>query len=147
MKVILTDNIEKIGKLGTMVHVKDGFARNFLFPRKLAVPSTPGNLKALEAKMKRKAKELEALKNEAEKTRARLEALSLTMPVLTQEDDKLYAGISSVDILQALKDEGIILQKSDILLEEPIRALGIYEVPVKLHPEVEGKVKVWVVKK
>jgi large subunit ribosomal protein L9 len=87
------------------------------------------------------------LKNEAEKTRVRLEALSLTMPVLTQEDDKLYAGISSVDILQALKDEGIILQKSDILLEEPIRALGIYEVPVKLHPEVEGKVKVWVVKK
>lgn len=147
MKVILTDNIEKIGKLGTMVNVKDGFARNFLFPRKLAVPSTPGNLKALEAKMKKKAKELEALKNEAEKTRARLEALSLTMPVLTQEDDKLYAGISSVDILQALKDEGIILQKSDILLEEPIRALGIYEVPVKLHPEVEGKVKVWVVKK
>jgi len=147
MKVILTDNIEKIGKLGTMVNVKDGFARNFLFPRKLAVPSTPGNLKALEAKMKKKAKELEALKNEAEKTRTRLEALSLTMPVLTQEDDKLYAGISSVDILQALKDEGIILQKSDILLEEPIRALGIYEVPVKLHPEVEGKVKVWVVKK
>ncbi len=147
MKVILTDNIEKVGKLGTMVNVKDGFARNFLFPRKLAVPSTPGNLKALEAKMKKKAKELEALKNEAEKTRTRLEALSLTMPVLTQEDDKLYAGISSVDILQALKDEGIILQKSDILLEEPIRALGIYEVPVKLHPEVEGKVKVWVVKK
>jgi large subunit ribosomal protein L9 len=147
MKVILTDNIEKVGKLGAMVNVKDGFARNFLFPRKLAVPSTPGNLKALEAKMKKKAKELEALKNEAEKTRARLEALSLTMPVLTQEDDKLYAGISSVDILQALKDEGIILQKSDILLEEPIRALGIYEVPVKLHPEVEGKVKVWVVKK
>ena len=147
MKVILTDNIEKVGKLGAMVNVKDGFARNFLFPRKLAVPSTPGNLKALEAKMKKKAKELEALKNEVEKTRTRLEALSLTMPVLTQEDDKLYAGISSVDILQALKDEGIILQKSDILLEEPIRALGIYEVPVKLHPEVEGKVKVWVVKK
>lgn len=147
MKVILTDNIEKVGKLGTVVNVKDGFARNFLFPRKLAVPSTPGNLKALEAKMKKKAKELEALKDGAEKTRARLEALSLTMPVLTQEDDKLYAGISSVDILQALKDEGIILQKSDILLEEPIRALGIYEVPVRLHPEVEGKVKVWVVKK
>jgi large subunit ribosomal protein L9 len=147
MKVILTDNIEKVGKLGTVVNVKDGFARNFLFPRKLAVPSTPGNLKALEAKMKKKAKELEALKYGAEKTRARLEVLSLTMPVLTQEDDKLYAGISSVDILQALKDEGIILQKSDILLEEPIRALGIYEVPVKLHPEVEGKVKVWVVKK
>jgi len=147
MKVILTDNIEKVGKLGTVVNVKDGFARNFLFPRKLAVPSTPGNLKALEAKMKKKAKELEALKDGAEKTRVRLEVLSLTMPVLTQEDDKLYAGISSVDILQALKDEGIILQKSDILLEEPIRALGIYEVPVKLHPEVEGKVKVWVVKK
>ncbi len=147
MKVILTDNIDKIGKLGTVINVKDGFARNFLFPRKLALPSTPGNLKALEAKMKKKAKELEALKNEAEKTRARLEALSLTMPVLTQEDDKLYAGISSVDILQALKDEGIILQKRDILLEEPIRALGIYEVPVRLHPEVEGKVKVWVVKK
>ena len=147
MKVILTDNIEKVGKLGAVINVKDGFARNFLFPRKLAVPSTPGNLKTLEAKMKKKAKELEALKNEAEKTRARLEALSLTMPVLTQEDDKLYAGISSVDILQALKDEGIILQKSDILLEEPIRALGIYEVPVRLHPEVEGKVKVWVVKK
>lgn len=147
MKVILTDNVGKIGKLGSVVTVKDGFARNFLFPRKLAVPSTPGNLKALEAKMKKKARELEALKKEADNLRVRLESLSLTMPVLTQEEDKLYAGISTVDILQALKDEGIELQKSDILLEEPIRALGIYEVPVKLHPEVDGKVKVWVVKK
>jgi len=147
MKVILTDNVEKVGKLGTVVTVKDGFARNFLFPRKLAVPSTQGNLKALEAKMKKKAKEMEALKKDAEKTRARLETLSLTMAVLTHEDEKLYAGISTVDILQALKDEGIALQKNDILLEEPIRALGIYEVPVKLHPEVDAKVKVWVVKK
>jgi len=147
MKVILTDNVEKVGKLGTVVTVKDGFARNFLFPRKLAVPSTLGNLKALEAKMKKKAKEMEALKKDAEKTRTRLETLSLTMAVLTHEDEKLYAGISTVDILQALKDEGIALQKNDILLEEPIRALGIYEVPVKLHPEVDAKVKVWVVKK
>jgi len=67
MKVILTDNVEKVGKLGTVVTVKDGFARNFLFPRKLAVPSTQGNLKALEAKMKKKAKEMEALKKDAEK--------------------------------------------------------------------------------
>ena len=147
MKVILSDNVDKVGKQGNVVIVKDGFARNFLFPRKLAMPSTPGNLKVLEAKMRKKAKEMEALKKEAEKTRARLEALSLTMAVLTHEDEKLYAGISTVDILQALKDEGIALQKSDILLEEPIRALGIYEVPVKLHPEVDAKVKVWVVKK
>jgi large subunit ribosomal protein L9 len=147
MKVILTTDVEKIGTLGSVVIVKDGYARNFLFPRQLAVPSTQANMKALEAKLQKRTAELQRQKKQAEQLRVKLEALSLTLAVLTHEDEKLYAGISSVDILNALKEEGVVIEKSAVLMDEPIRALGIYEIPVKLHPEVNAKLKIWVVKK
>ena len=86
-------------------------------------------------------------KKEAEELKAKLAGLALTIAVLTQEKEKLYANIDSQEIQKALKDEGYDLDKKAILMEEPIKALGIYEIPLKLHPEVTGMVKVWIVKK
>ncbi len=147
MEVILKQDVEKIGKAGSVVKVRDGFARNFLIPNNLAVPVSASNLKKLEEEKKNRELQLEKAKKEAEALKEKLTGLSLTMPVLTQEEEKLYGSIGAVDIAHALKDEGFEIDKSYIMLEEPIKALGIYEVPIELHPEVTAKVKVWVVKK
>lgn len=147
MEVILSKDVEKLGKSGSIIKVKEGYARNFLIPNKLAVPMTPQNLKRVEEDKIRKSNAQERLKKEAEALKSKLEALSLTLAALTQEEDKLYGSIGANDIAGALKDEGIELDKGDIILDEPIKALGIYEVPVKLNQEVNAKLKVWVVKK
>ena len=147
MEVILKQDVNKIGKAGAIVRVKDGFARNFLMPNDLALPVTAANLKSLEQEKQKKTLQLEKAKKEAEMLKVRLDGLSLTIPVLTQEADALYGSITVVDLVRTLKDEGIELNKDLIALEEPIKALGIYEIPVKLHPEISATIKVWVVKK
>jgi large subunit ribosomal protein L9 len=147
MEIILSQDVENVGKAGQVVKVKDGFARNFLIPKGLAVPSSPGNLKKLQQEKQSKLMQLEKIKKNAERLKEKLEQLSLTMPVLIQEEDKIYGSISGADIAQALKEEGIDIDKNLIILEEPIKALGIYEVPIKLHPEVISKIKLWIVKK
>ncbi|MBI4708195.1 MAG: 50S ribosomal protein L9 [Candidatus Omnitrophica bacterium] len=147
MEVILNQDIDKIGKAGSVVKVKDGYGRNFLIPNRLAMPVTPGNLKKLEQEKQKKALMLESLKKDAEALKTKLSAVSLTLSSLAKEDEKLFGSISAHDIALALKEEGIEIDKSLIALSEPIKALGIYEVPVNLHPEVIAKLKVWVVKK
>lgn len=147
MEVILNQDVDKIGKAGSVVEVKDGFARNFLIPNGLAIPLTTANLKKLEQERQRKTLRLDKIKKESEDLKERLAALSLTLPVLTQEEDKLYGSITPQDIARALKEEGFDIDKNSIALDEPIKSLGIYEVPIKLHPEVLAKVKVWIVKK
>jgi large subunit ribosomal protein L9 len=147
MEIILIQDVEKIGKAGSVAKVKDGFARNFLIPNNLAVPATAAALKKLEQEKLAKAAQLEKAKKEAEEVKARLAGISLTIAGLTHEEDKLYASIGAQDIAASLKDEGFQIEKHAIILDEPIKALGIYEVPVKLHPEVLAKVKVWIVKK
>jgi large subunit ribosomal protein L9 len=147
IEVILNQDVDKIGKAGSVVKVKDGFARNFLIPNRLAVLVTTGNLKKLEQDKERKSLMLEALKKDAEALKAKLSSISLTLSSLAKEDEKLYGSITAHDIAVALKEEGIELDKSLIDLSEPIRALGIYEVALNLHPEVSAKLKVWVVKK
>lgn len=147
MEVILKQDINRLGKAGSIIKVKDGFARNFLFPNGLAIPSTSANIKQLEHEKQKKFLELEKAKAEAEKVKAKLAGLSLTIPVLVQEEDKLYGGIGPSDIAAVLKEEGCEIEKAMILLDEPIKSLGIYEVPVKLHPEITACVKVWIVKK
>jgi large subunit ribosomal protein L9 len=147
MEVILNKDVDRVGKAGQVLKVSDGFARNFLLPNKLAMPVTPGNLKTLEQERQQKAKAKEKIKQEAQEQKVKLEALSLTIPVLTHEDEKLYATITSQDLAAALKEEGFAIDKNSIALVEPIKSLGIYEVPVNLHPEVPAKIKVWIVKK
>lgn len=147
MEVILSKDIDKIGKAGTIVKVKDGFARNFLLPNKLAIPLTPENLKRLEQEKLKKNSEQEKIRKDAEELKIKLEGLSLTIPALTQEEDKLYGSVAAYDLAQALKEEGFEVDKNSIMLDEPIKSLGIYEVPVKLHAQVLAKIKVWIVKK
>ncbi len=147
MNVILKKDIEGIGKSGTVVKVKDGYARNYLFPHALAFESTPGNLKKLEQEQKARSLQSEKLKKSALAMKERIEKLSLTLPVLVQEKEKLYGSITPVEIAKALQDEGIEVDKNLIVLEEPLKALGIFEVPIKLHAEVTATIKLWIVKK
>ncbi len=147
MKVILKKDVDKIGKLGSLIKVKDGFAHNYLFPRGLAVEATSGNLKKLEQDKQKLALDLEKRKGEALGLKQRLDNFSLTISVLVQDDGSLYGSISETDIYLALKSEGIEIDKGCISLDKPIKSLGIYEILVKLHPEVTANLKIWVVKK
>jgi large subunit ribosomal protein L9 len=147
MEVILNQDVDKLGKAGAIVRVKDGFARNFLIPNGLALPLTPTNLKRLEQEKQRKILQLEKDKKESLGLKERLDNFSLTIPALTQEEDRLYGSVATQDIAQALKEEGFEIDKNSIILEQPIKSLGIYEVPIKLHPEVNVTIKVWIVKK
>ena len=147
MEVILIKDVEKIGKIGSVVKIKDGFARNFLIPGGFALPVTAGNLKKLEAEKQKKSEQAEKIKNEALALKERLGSLSLTIAATSQDEDKLYGSITDHDISVALKEEGFDIDKNIIQLSEPIKKLGIYEVPIKLHPDVMAKVKIWIVKK
>jgi len=148
MEVILSQDVDKLGKAGAIIKVREGFARNYLIPNKLAIPVTSANIKKLEENKLKKNMQLEKAKKESEDLKIRLENISLTLTALTkEEEEKLYGSIISQDIVNALKEEGFEIDKNLIVLEEPIKSLGIYEIPIKLHPEVTAKVKVWVVKK
>jgi large subunit ribosomal protein L9 len=147
MEVILKENVAGLGAAGSKVKVKDGYARNFLFLRNLAVGVTPHNMKMLEQEQKIKAQKAEHHKKEAEQLKTKICQLSITIPVLVQEKEKLYGSITSLEIHKALQDEGVEIDKTVIALDEPIKALGIYEIPIKLHPEVVATLKVWIVKK
>lgn len=147
MKVILNKDVDKIGKAGAVVQVKEGFARNFLFPHNLAKPLTEGSLKQFQQQQQARNAQSAKVKEESIEIKKRLSTVSLTIPALTGGEEKLYGSISSVDIAQALKEEGFTIDKDSIDLAEPIKSLGIYEVPIKLHPEVIATVKLWVVKK
>ncbi|MFH1640862.1 MAG: 50S ribosomal protein L9 [Candidatus Omnitrophota bacterium] len=147
MEVILNKDINRLGKAGQVVEVKDGFARNFLIPNGLAILKTQANLNKLQQEKEKKSLGLEKAKKQAEELKARLANLSLTIPVLIQEEDRLYGSITPVELESTLKEEGFDIDKNSIILDEPIKSLGIYEVAVKLHPEVLAKIKVWIVKK
>lgn len=148
MEVILNKDVEKVGRAGSVVRVKDGFARNFLFPQNLAQPVTASSLKGLEKAQLARSAQLNKIKKEAEEIKERLSKLAnLTLPALTQGEQNLYGSIGVHDIEAALAEEGFLINKSMIDLVEPIKSLGIYEVPIKLHPQVTAIVKLWVVKK
>lgn len=147
MEVILNKDVEKIGRAGAVVQVKDGFARNFLFPHNLAKPATASSLKKLEQDQLARSAQSAKIKEESELVKQRLATLALTIPALTQGEEKLYGSISAQEIAEALAAEGFAINKNIIDLAEPIKSLGIYEIPVKLHPDVIATVKLWVVKK
>lgn len=140
-------DVEKIGKAGAVVKVKEGFARNFLFPRDLAQPVTGATLKKLEQDALARSAQSAKAKEEAVRLSLQLSSLSLTISALTQGEEKLYGSINANEISAALKEEGFLIDKNIIDLAEPIKSLGVYEIPIKLHPEVIAKLKLWVVKK
>ena len=146
MKVILKADIERLGKVGEVVTVAAGYARNFLMPRELAFEATEKNLARIEVDKKRYVKVQAKARLEAEALAAKLAALSLTIRQPAGESDKLFGTVTTMDIAAALEKEGFSIDRKQITIEEPIKSLGIYTVPVKLAPEVSAAVKVWVVR-
>jgi len=145
MEVILRKDIPKLGKAGDIVKVKDGYARNYLLPKGFAIPANKKNIKALERERKIILAKAERLRKKAESLAEKLKDKTITIYRKVIEEGRIYGSVSVLDILQALKEEGIELEKSQILLEQPIKNLGVYEIPVKLTSDVEVKIKVEVV--
>ncbi len=146
MKVILRKEHEKLGQIGAVVDVKDGYARNFLFPKGIAYPATDGSMRALEEEKKQAARRSSKEQKTSEKLATELEKVSITLQMKVGEDEKLFGSVTSQMIADALKEKGFEIDKRIIDLEEPIKALGIYTIHVKLHQNVTGNVKVWVVR-
>lgn len=139
-------SVENLGEIGQTVSVKRGFARNFLIPTGKAVEATAGNAKMVLEHMKLEAKRDDLRKVEAEELAKKLGELSCTISVQADEEEKLYGSVTARDIAEAIAAEGVTFEHRQIVLEEPIKQLGVYSVPVKLHSAVEVVAKVWVVK-
>jgi len=146
MKIILKQPIENLGDAGEIVDVKDGYARNYLLPRKAALRATPQNLNVYEQEKKRLATKQSKDKNEAQQLADKLQSVSLTATVAVGEEDKVFGSVTSQHVAELIKAKGFDIDRRKIQMEEPLKALGVYEIPIKLHSEVEAKVKVWVVK-
>ena len=146
MEIILRQGVENLGKPGDVVNVKAGYARNYLLPHGLAYEATPGNLKRIQQERDR----LEAAENErrtnAQGIAERLEQVSLTFSARVGEEGKLFGSVTATDIAQQLESQGFHVEKRQIDLHEPIKALGVYRVPVRLHADVKPEIRVWVIK-
>jgi large subunit ribosomal protein L9 len=147
MKVILKDDLEKLGKCGEVVEVKDGYGRNFLIARNLAIPATKGNLKAIREVTKQKDIRDLKKKRQEEKLKIQLEKISCTAEVRVGEEDKVFGSVTAQDISELLKEKGFEIDRHKILLETPIKALGVYTVPIKVSSDLVANLKVWVMKK
>lgn len=146
MKVILQSDVKKLGKKGDLVDVAEGYARNFLIPRGLAVAATASNLKSLEAQKSQEEAKAKREEAEAKELAGRLGGLTLTIKAKTGESNRLFGSVTTGDIADELKSvHDIVVDKRKIELEEPIKALGVYQVPIRLHPGVTGTLKVQVV--
>lgn len=145
-KVILLETVEKLGKPGDQVTVAGGYARNFLIPQGLAVEASPGNLRALNQITARAAKRQDRVLQEAREKAERLSSLVLTFPRAVGEQDRLFGSVTALDIAEALAKEGVPADRKRILLPEPIKALGEFRVPVRLHGAVSAEVRVTIVR-
>ncbi len=146
MKVILRQNFETLGQIGDAVDVKDGYARNYLIPRKIAYAALKGNIQALEEEKKNLAKRRQQEIESAEKLAAELEKVSVTIPVQVGEEDKIFGSVTNQMIGDALKEKGYEIDRRKIEIEEPIKSLGIYGISIRLHSSVTANIKVWVVR-
>lgn len=146
MEVILRQDIEKLGARGQIVNVADGYARNYLLPRRLAVPATEANKKIIEqerqAHLRREARE----KAEAEELARMLAGVTVTLRQKAGEHDQLFGSVTALDIAQALADQNFQIDRRKIQLEHPIKQLGEYKVPIRLHREVTVEITVQVLK-
>jgi large subunit ribosomal protein L9 len=146
MDVILLKNVDDLGNAGEIVSVARGFARNYLVPKGLAATVNEANLKLIKEEERLSGLRGKKLKREAEELSHKFNDVSCTISVQASEDDKLYGSVGSREIATAMAELGHVLEHHQIVLDEPIKQLGVYTVPVKLHEEVEVSVKVWVVK-
>lgn len=148
MEVILLKNVHKLGAEGKIVKVKDGFARNYLIPQGFALGATDANFKKLETLKKQRIKLAAKELDRCRELKKRIDDFSLTIAAQVKEDgEEIYGSVSEAQILKGLKEEGIELEKDTLLLGEPIKKIGVYDIKADLHPEVEATFRVWVVKK
>lgn len=147
MEVIVCQDIATLGKTGDVVKVKDGYARNYLIPRELAVAATKDNLKKIAARRAKEQAADDARRAEASGIAEKLAKVSCTVLVEVNELDKLYGSVTENDILRALETEGFKYERKDLVIEKTVDELGIFEIGVRLHPEVTGKFRLWVTKK
>src|SRR5690554_2289277 len=148
MRVILRQDLPKVGEAGQVVSVRAGYARNYLIPHGYAFEATPANIRRLEEEKRRAEARARRDYLEARRRAAALEDLSLTFRVRAGEESKLFGSITSADIADRLNEQGLDFEvdRRQIELEEPIKALGVYSVPIRLHSEVRPEIKVWVIK-
>ncbi len=145
MQVILREDIDKLGKIGDLVKVADGYARNYLVPKKKAIEATPKNLRAMDHAKKMVADRLRKLKKEAAADADRIKALSITIRAKAGEEGKLFGSVTSMDIAEAMKAQGVVVDRRKIVLDEPIKRLGDFTITVKLPADVAADFKLSVV--
>lgn len=146
MKIILTQDVEKLGKAGDIVKVKDGYARNYLIPNNLCVQATRSNIRMADTLKATEEKKAQKVENQARALAKKLSDISVTASVKAGEDDKLFGAVTAQIIADLIAEKGISVDKHDILLDEPIKELGVFDVPIKVGAGVKAEIKVWVVK-
>ena len=144
-EIILKQDVENLGETGEVVDVAAGYARNYLLPQGLALPADEGNLKRIREERRREERAAERVREEAESLASTLEGKSLTFHERAGEGGQLFGSVTAADVIDRLASDGIELDRRNVLLEEPIKELGVYSVAVDLHADVRPEVKVWVV--
>ena len=145
MKVILKETIDSLGIIGTEVTVADGYARNYLFPQKKAVLATPQNRRMLDQEKTKFELQIAKERKVAEEMAQKLEGVVCKIAAKVSEEDRLYGSVSVRDVLDALSDQDIVVEKRMVLLTEPIKALGTYKIPIRVYKEVEPEITIEVV--
>jgi large subunit ribosomal protein L9 len=144
-QVILRTDVADLGRAGEVVDVKPGYARNYLIPQGLAYSASEGNVRQLEGERQQAQVSMDRQKGRAEGLAAELEGRSVSFKVKAGEEGKLFGSVTTVDIAEQLASEGVTIDRRDIVLEEPIKELGVFRVPVRLHADVRPELTVWVV--
>ena len=145
MQVILLEDILSLGKAGDLVKVSDGYGRNYLIPQKKAILATEKGLKMLEHQKRQVQVRMGKMKKDLDKVAQQIEGLSCTFTKSVGESGKLFGSVTSMEIETYLKENGIAVDRKKIVLDEPIKSIGMFTVPIKLHPEIVAQLKVWVV--
>ncbi len=146
MEVLLLKDVQNIGKEGDRVKVADGYARNYLIPRKMAIRANRGVADVQKSLQRRRIHRAEAELDECKRLAEKIGSLSCTISAKVGEDEKLFGSVTAADVAEALRKEGLDIDKKKIILDTPIKNLGIYSVNIRLHSEVEATLKLWVVK-
>jgi large subunit ribosomal protein L9 len=145
MKIILRKNVNKLGNIGDVVNVKNGYARNFLFPRELAYLATESALKTIEIEKRKMLSKLAKEREIAEQLAQELSNIQLSIPMKVTDEGSLYASVTNQLIVDKLQDLNFTLDKKQILLDEPLKTLGVFDVKIKVHFDINTNIKVWVI--
>ncbi|OGW14839.1 MAG: 50S ribosomal protein L9 [Nitrospirae bacterium GWA2_42_11] len=146
MKIILKEDVKGLGKAGAIVNVAEGYGRNFLLPQKKAVDATPDNLKKAEKEKKKEEEKQKHLIVDAQELAKKVNEYSITISRQVGEGEKMFGAVTSSDIAEALEKEGINIDKRQVYIEKPIKDLGLFQVPIKIHQDITSLLKVWIVK-